>query len=105
VTADFLHFVLNDGLHLIAHRQAAIPQLDDETFLLDRFQKTRPQASIDPDRRLDDLLGQGFVFRDHPASLLVSCLPHSFCEGDGTHVARSIAWPTFRPRGPIHETR
>ena len=38
VTADFLPVILNDHLHLIPHRQTAFSQLDDESFLVYRFQ-------------------------------------------------------------------
>ena len=40
-------------------------QLDDQGFLVDRFQKTRPEAPVHLDRRANDSLGQRFVFQGH----------------------------------------
>jgi hypothetical protein len=52
-------------------------QFDDESFLVNRFEKTRSEAPVHLDGGSDDSLGQGFVFQGHPSSLLLYWIPYS----------------------------
>jgi hypothetical protein len=104
MTTHLLAIVTNDHLQLVLHRQTAFFQLDLEGFLVNGFEKTRPEPPVHLNSRSNDSLRQTFVFRGQSSSLLLSwflyltsCIRVSAATGSRIHLDRcDVPLPSVR---------